>query len=1031
MCLNVEVKEVTGTPFYREERGELQQLVRLRLHCSRPIEGLSVETRSQYGAVCTKGLRCSEGEGVYEIYASKRDSACVVEIVLSEDSTNEQARSEVRLPESKLWEVQLVHYAHHDIGYTDLPHSVLGNYENFYESLLGYCSDTDGYPDEAKFTYTIEQSCTLENYFARCKDSSRREFIKRIHEGRIEVTALFGNMVTELCGHEELVRLIYPAMRLKRDHGIPVRTAMHNDIPGVSWALSSILADAGIDILFMGIPRWYFHADQVNSKCAEPAPQPHPIWDESRVITFDHPGGFRWKAPNENELLFWYDLHGTGELYLWDVEQAQSDLEEQLGVLEQGSYSLDFVRYTIRGGNYDNAPPMPEICDTVMAWNQKWAYPRLSLSTNTEFLERIKPFRDDFNAHGGELPNTDYTIGALSGARETAINRVTHDRLTAAEKFASIVDGMDQVPYPRERIEEAYTNAMYYDMHCFGMQMPFGPAHEGAWAEKGTFSYRASALTHDLLVKSANRLTDQIKLDSDRDHVVVLNSLSFERNDIVDLPFVGAVPCGTNTVLTQSISGALTRRSATGIHGRREHRLSPDLLQNEYSLVDMDTGKNVAYQIVKLDDPNAPVECASDRYALGMRDERHLYSLLFPATDVPSLGYKTYQLVPGGTSDEGEKVVVGRNSLENRFYRIEVDENTGAVVSIWDSILKRELVDSAAPHGFFSLFGRSATDGTEFRNTNVEVRAGNSGCVQGSLRISGAVKGCPTVEAEIVLYRDIRKIDFRVRVLRDCTPYLEEYVGFPFAVPSPKFTYESNSGAVRPVEDQLPGSNTDYYAVQHWANVAGEGWGIRLSSIDAPVMEFGGLNPGYVSGAHHGITPPGYGHPFRISADYENGHIYSYLMNNNSRTNFRNVQVGDSLFRFSLSTYEGDWKSSGEYRNGWESANPPLPVVRKRNADGVLPYTCSFCTVDSSNVMVLNMKRSDNGNDLIVRLIELEGNKTDTTLHLPRFAISSAYRAGPDEESESELSVEPHGVKVSVRPFSIETIRIITERSGG
>ncbi len=1028
--MNVEVKEVTGTPFHREVDGDLHQLIRLRLRCTGHIEKLFVETRSRYGAVRTGGLVCREGEGVYEVYASRRDATCIVEFIVGDESTGEEIKHEVEIPKSRLWEVQLIHYAHHDIGYTDLPHTVLGNYEKFYESILGYCADTDRYPDEARFTYTVEQSCTLQNYLANCTDSSRREFIKRIHEGRIEVTALFGNMVTELCGHEELVRLLYPAMRLKRDYGIPVKTAMHNDIPGVSWALSSILVDAGIDILFAGIPRWYFNAKQLNSRLIEPAGEPSPIWDENRVITFDGPGGFRWKAPNANELIFWYDLHGTGELYLWDLEQGQIDLGEQLDVLERSKYPYDFVRYTIRGGNYDNAPPMPEICESVKAWNLKWAYPKLSLSTNAEFLGKIEPFRDTLSEHRGELPNTDYTIGALSAARETGINRVTHDRLLSAEKFSSLADGKDNVAYPREQVEEAYTNAMYYDMHCFGMQMPFGPAHDGAWAEKGTFAYRASALTHDLLVKSANRIADQIKLDSEHPHVVALNPLSFERSDIVDISFIAPVPCGTGTLLTPSISGNLTRRSAGGLHGRREFRLPPELLQGDYALVDMDTGKAVEYQIVSLDSPNAPVEYAADRYALGQRDERHLYDLLFAAKNLPSLGYKTYQFVPDASKKEGEKVSQGRNVLENEFYKVLVDEDTGAITSIWDSILDRELVDPAAPHGFFSAFGRSAATGTEYHNTEIEVRPGSCGCVQGSLRISGSIRGCPVLEAEIILYRDLRKIDFRLRVLRDSTPHLEQYIGFPFAVTNPDFTFESNSGAVRPVIDQIPGSNTDYYAVQHWVDIAAKGWGIQFSSIDAPMIEFGGINPGYVSGAHHGVTPPGYVHAFRNSPDYENGYIYSYLMNNNSRTNFRNTQVSDTLFRYSLTTYKGDWRSTTGYRSGWQTGNPPIVVVMKGNSRGVLPGTYSFCRVDSPNVLVLNIKKADRGDDLIVRLLETEGKKTDTTIHLPTISIHTAHRAFPDEEIESELTVQAHEVNVSVRPYSVETIRIITRESG-
>ncbi len=59
------------------------------------------------------------------------------------------------------------------------------------------------------------------------------------------MTALFANEITELCGHEELVRLLYPSFELKRRFGIDITVAEHNDIPGFSWGLASALAGAG------------------------------------------------------------------------------------------------------------------------------------------------------------------------------------------------------------------------------------------------------------------------------------------------------------------------------------------------------------------------------------------------------------------------------------------------------------------------------------------------------------------------------------------------------------------------------------------------------------------------------------------------------------------------------------------------------------------------------------------------------------------------------------------------------------------
>ena len=67
-------------------------------------------------------------------------------------------------------------------------------------------------------------------------------------------------------------------------------------------------------------------------------------------------------------------------------------------------------------------------------------------------------------------------------------------------------------------------------------------------------------------------------------------------------------------------------------------------------------------------------------------------------------------------------------------------------------------------------------------------------------------------------------------------------------------------------------------------------------------MEFGGLWPCRVSQAHHGMTPPDFEKPFIRPDQVVRGHIYSFVMDSNFRTNFQPVQQGDMLFRYSLTT---------------------------------------------------------------------------------------------------------------------------------
>ena len=116
----------------------------------------------------------------------------------------------VRTPVRR-WQVYVVHTSHHDLGYTDLPNNVLREQAGFLDDVLRFCDETDDWPEETRFRYTIEQAWSAVYWAGHRPADQFARLAQRLHEGRIELTALFGNETTELCGHEEQIRLAYPA----------------------------------------------------------------------------------------------------------------------------------------------------------------------------------------------------------------------------------------------------------------------------------------------------------------------------------------------------------------------------------------------------------------------------------------------------------------------------------------------------------------------------------------------------------------------------------------------------------------------------------------------------------------------------------------------------------------------------------------------------------------------------------------------------------------------------------------------------
>lgn len=290
---------------------------------------------------------------------------------------------------------------------------------------------------------------------------------------------------------------------------------------------------------------------------------------------------------------------------------------------------------------------------------------------------------------------------------------------------------------------------------------------------------------------------------------------------------------------------------------------------------------------------------------------------------------------------------------------------------------------------------------------------------------SGA--GCPQLIQEIILYDKIKRIDFANRILKDSTPLLEIYFAFPFKVENPSFRFEGSDSVIEPLRDQFPGSNSNYYAVQHWADVSDGNVGMTLSCIESHLLEFGGLWPCYVSQAHHGVTPPDFGREFVKQNELTKGYMYAFVLDSNFRTNFQPVQQGDMLFRYSITAHKGEQKQNLASYFGWAICNPLVPVSIDGKKQGTLGSKIGLCQLDKPNVFLLTLKKAEDGDGIIARLLETEGKEVTATLTMPHLVIKKAQQTNLVEENIAELPSTEHSVTVPVKPFGITTIRFQTQ----
>jgi alpha-mannosidase len=229
----------------------------------------------------------------------------------------------------------------------------------------------------------------------------------------------------------------------------------------------------------------------------------------------------------------------------------------------------------------------------------------------------------------------------------------------------------------------------------------------------------------------------------------------------------------------------------------------------------------------------------------------------FIAKDVPSIGYKTYFVVPTESTNEEKNIRNQVNAIENEFYKIMVDANRGgAISSIYDKQAKREIINTQNGH-FANEIASLKEELTrknviypawEFWTTgekkfstekSAKVIFYQRGETQ-TLAITGELPNMKEFVQIIELYKGVKRIDFKTE-LTDYKGYNELFtINFPLNLTGGALVTEDRFGTV--VRNNSKGfldfkSNTDklvsgapVYSVNNWAEY---GSVLNLNFIDA------------------------------------------------------------------------------------------------------------------------------------------------------------------------------------------------------
>ena len=683
---------------------------------------------------------------------------------------------------------------------------------------------------------------------------------------------------------------------------------------------------------------------------------------------------FWWEGPDGGRILMWYSRHYHQVLTLFGIPPqiagGRDSLPRFLQIYSRPEYKSDAT--LIYGTQVENTDLFPQQASLAEEWNRMYAYPRLRYSGFAEAIGYIaSQFGDAIPVVRGD-GGPYWEDGIISTARSAALERATEQRALAAEKFSTLSSLVNPRLQPEdEALARLWHNMVLYDEHTWGASVsvsnPKSLETVGQLAVKEDFATQAKRDVEYVLRRGLGALADYIY--DPQGTLLVFNPLSWQRSGMVETD-----------------------------------------LDKGLELVDLVTKQTVPYEVL----------FTGPAY-------RHIR---FLAQDVPSVGYRAYALKES-KAEPANPQALSEHTMENQYYQVTLDPESGAVKSIYDKELNQELVNASSPYRFDQYLYVTGADQTPnrmiqyspaFPVPDLTVHNSSAGRLLSVTsqpfgivaRLESAGVNTPRIETEVILFNGRKKIEFINRVHKT-EVYTKEgvYFAFPLAMEHPQFHYEIQNGFVDPSRDQLPGAGKEWFSVQHWVAAEQGGVTAALVPVDAPLVCLGDIV--------RGTWPVEFGQ--------RPGTIFSYVMNNYWDTNYAAGQGGDFTFRYVL-TSGSNLEPASLSRLGAEEMSP-LELDQITAQDKALnsprpldSVRSSFLQVNNPDVVLVTWKKAEDGQGTILRFLEVAGKESSVEVQAPLFEVKSAWASDALERKQGALSVTSHGFRFAVKPFQIVTVRL-------
>ena len=561
----------------------------------------------------------------------------------------------------------------------------------------------------------------------------------------------------------------------------------------------------------------------------------------------------------------------------------------------------------------------------------------------------------------GDLELINHSAGSItSQAYVKRWNRQSELLADAAEKASVAAAWLGGRPYPIARLNDAWTLVAGAQFHDIIPGTSIPKAYEYAWNDQ----ILAMNQFAGVLSSATEAVASSLNTQSAGTPIVVFNPLNIAREDVVEasVAFAGGAPKGVRVT-------------------------APD-------------GKDVPAQLT-----------ASGK-------------VLFLAK-VPSVGYAVFDVQPfetvaaapakatvptrATTTKKGvsPSLSVSETALENGRYRVTVDQN-GDIASLFDKTLNKELLSAPArleiktdnPRNW-PAWNMDWEDQMRAPRAYVHgparIRIVENGPVRVALEIARDTEGSTFVQTIRLSAGDAGNRVEIANAIDWMTKEAHVKAVFPLTASNPNATYNWDIGTI-----ERPTNNERQFEVasHQWFDLTDKtgAFGITVLSDSKIASDKPADNTLRLTL----VRTPG------IRGGYDDQ---------------ASQDLGHHEFVYGIASHAGDWRQGQTDWQGQRLNAPLLPFETAKHA-GTLGKTFGLLGVSNSRVRVLAVKKAEQSDEVIVRVVELDGKPAKGVRFTFASPLAAAREVNGVESAAGEASVVRGELVTDFTPYQVRSFAV-------